>query len=251
VALLGGLVVVCAARPLIDRFVPEPRSAADDIGRTAQRLAFGADGTASVARAAGRLGLAGLVVIVAGAGIVVAGTPARAETRQRPAVALDRLPRQVDPDTFPAITVDADVTDWNHEIEGPGAREILVVLAENLELENQALLSRDETILPAVDHGDRLAEMQSRLQEASSSGQIIVPHYQFDDVTVRLIEPFGVQSGLSLGLESRGTVTLETYGADGGLRDRTTSPFAQTFVLRRATGDRWLNVGVLPAAPPD
>ena len=32
VGLLAGLVVICAARPILDRLVPEPRSAADDIG---------------------------------------------------------------------------------------------------------------------------------------------------------------------------------------------------------------------------
>ena len=41
-----------------------------------------------------------------------------------------------------------------------------MTLAENLELENQALLRKDGSILTAVDHGDRLAEMQARLQEA-------------------------------------------------------------------------------------
>jgi hypothetical protein len=30
------------------------------------------------------------------------------------------------------------------------------------------------------------------------------------------------------------------------LVDRQTKPFADTFVTRRATGDRWLNVAVLP-----
>ena len=37
VGLLAGLVVVCAARPLLDRLVPEPRSAADDVGRYRDR----------------------------------------------------------------------------------------------------------------------------------------------------------------------------------------------------------------------
>ena len=41
-----------------------------------------------------------------------------------------------------------------------------MTLAENLELENQALQRRDGTILTAVDHGDRLAEMQGRLKDA-------------------------------------------------------------------------------------
>ena len=41
-----------------------------------------------------------------------------------------------------------------------------MTLAENLELENQALLRDDPTILAAVDHGDRLVEMQARLEAA-------------------------------------------------------------------------------------
>ena len=68
-------------------------------------------------------------------------------------------------------------------------------------------------------------------------------------MNVRLIVPFGVQTGLSLGFDSRGTVTEETYDASGTLISRDEKPFAQTFVTRRATGDRWLNVAVLPLKP--
>ena len=68
---------------------------------------------------------------------------------------------------------------------------------------------------------------------------------------VVLIVPFGVQNGLSLGFESRGTVTEETYDAAGALLDRKATPFAMTFVVRRATGERWLNVAVLPLGPGD
>ncbi len=146
--------------------------------------------------------------------------------------------------------MDQGVLDWNHEITGPGAREIVLTLAENLQLENQALLRADPTILEAVDHGDRLDEMHARLQAAEAGGATIVEQYQFDDVHLTLIVPFGKQDGLSLGLESRGEVTTETYDAAGNLQARASSPFAKTFVMRRATGDRWLNVAVLdlPAA---
>jgi hypothetical protein len=65
---------------------------------------------------------------------------------------------------------------------------------------------------------------------------------------VILIAPFGVQTGGSIGLESRGTVTEETYDAHGALLDRRTSSFSQTFAVRRPTGDRWLIVAVLPTA---
>jgi hypothetical protein len=121
-----------------------------------------------------------------------------------------------------------------------------VTLAQNLELENQALLRRDESILVAVDHGDRLIEMQGRLRDAGS-GPTVVTHYQFHSIDVSLLVPFGKQTGLSLGLAATGRKTEETYDAAGALRARQSSPFDLTFAMRRATGARWLNVAVLPA----
>ena len=47
----------------------------------------------------------------------------------------------------------------------------MVTLAQNLELENQALLRRDAALLPAVDHGDRLDEMQARLADAAATAR--------------------------------------------------------------------------------
>jgi hypothetical protein len=63
-----------------------------------------------------------------------------------------------------------------------------------------------------------------------------------------LLEPFGVQSGLSLALDARGTMTTEVYDSGGtALLERSEAPFAKTFVMRRSLGDRWMNVAVLPA----
>jgi len=55
-----------------------------------------------------------------------------------------------------------------------------------------------------------------------------------------------MQTGLSLGFHSQGTVIHETYDASGNLQSQTSEPFDLVFAVRRATGDRWLNVGVLP-----
>ena len=57
--------------------------------------------------------------------------------------------------------------------------------------------------------------MQQRLADAKATGKVVVAHYLFDSMNVRLIVPFGVQTGLSLGFDSRGTVTEETYDASG------------------------------------
>ena len=139
--------------------------------------------------------------------------------------------------------------DFDHELAGPGMQEVLVTLARNLELENQALLRGDEAILVAVDHGDRLVEMQSRLRDAVASGTTVTAHYQFDSIDVSLLVPFGAQTGLSLGLAGRGTMVEETRDAAGAVISSQSAPFELTFAMRRATGARWMNVAVLPGTP--
>jgi Na+-translocating ferredoxin:NAD+ oxidoreductase RnfD subunit len=246
VALLAGLVVVCAARPLIDRWVPEPGSTEDDVRLFATRLVTGSRAAPGLVGGALRGGLLGAILFVVGSSIVAAGAPARGIVVPAATDVLGRVPHDLDPATFPSITVQQDVADWNHEIAGPGVRELVLTLAENLELESQALLRADPAILEAVDHGDRLDQMRARLQQAVATGTTVIERYQIDEVDVTLLVPFGRQDGLSLGLDSQGTVTTETYGAGGRLESRETSPFAEMFVLRRATGGRWLNVAVLP-----
>ena len=246
VGLLAGLVVMCAVRPILDRVLPEPRSAADNVRAYATRLATGGRPAAGALRVAGRVGLAAVLVLVLGVGIVAAGSPARSQVLTNPETGLDRTRVRIDPSTLPKITVGQDVADWDHELAANGINDVVVTLAENLELESQALLQRDPELLTQVDHGDRLAEMQARLQDAIDTGATTVDHYQFDTMDVSLLVPFGMQTGLSLGFHSQGTVVHETYDADGNLQGQTSEPFDLVFAVRRATGDRWLNVGVLP-----
>jgi Na+-translocating ferredoxin:NAD+ oxidoreductase RnfD subunit len=239
VALLGSLVIVCAGRPLIERLVPAAHTADDDPRRFAAQLVTGGTGIVRVGLLVGALGLAG-------AGIVAAGGPARGVVDPPAEDVLGRLPTDIDPATLPSISVDQDVVDWNHEITGAGAQEVVLALAENLELERQALRDGDAELLEAVDHGDRLDEMRRRMVDAAAGDARVVEQYLIDDVDITLVVPFGRQAGLSLGLESRGTVTTETYDADGELRSRSSKPFATSFVLGRPTGGRWLNVAVVP-----
>jgi hypothetical protein len=240
VGLLAGLVVICAARPLLDRLLPEPRSTADDIRLVLTRWATG-----GAPRVAARVALSVAVVVVLGLGVFTVATPARGIVGADVSAILARAPQQVDPATFPTISVDQDAADFDITLVGPGAQQLVLTLAENLMLEGEALRRADESILTAVDHGDRLVEMQDRLRKASA-GTTTIEAYSFDAVTMSVVVPFGRQTGLSIGLDSRGTVTEETYDASGALLSRTTSPFAKMFVIRRATGGRWLNVAVLP-----
>jgi hypothetical protein len=247
VALLGSLVIVCAARPLLERLVPEAHSAEDHPLRFAAGLVTGATtGPPVLARA----GLLVVAVGLAGVGIVAAGAPARGIVDPTVEDVLGRLPSDIDPATLPSISVAQDVVDWNHEITGEGAQQIVLTLAENLQLERQALQRGDVETLEAADHGDRRDEMRRRIQDAAAGGTKVVEQYEIDDVHITLVVPFGRQAGLSLGLEARGTVTTETYDAAGELQSRSAAPFATSFVMSRPTGGRWLNVAVLPLEEP-
>jgi Na+-translocating ferredoxin:NAD+ oxidoreductase RnfD subunit len=249
VGLLAGLVVLCAARPILDRLVPAPKTPGDDLRQYGTRLVTGGNPATGIARGVLRVGLAGIAVLALGVGIVAAGLPARVVVVADTAEVLNRVPTAIDPATLPTITVRQDVYDFDHALAGPEMQGVVVTLAQNLELENQALLHHDATILPAVDHGDRLVEMQGRLSDAAAATSIVIAHYQFDTIDVSLLVPFGRQDGLSLGLAGRGTMIQESYDAAGNLLLRQSSPFALTFAMRRATGARWLNVAVLPAPP--
>ena len=249
VGLLAGLVAVCAMRPVLDRLLPAANTAADDL-RAVMRGETTDAPASSGTRSATRIGAMALAGLLVSAGIVAAGIPARGNVVPDHAEALNNPPAVIDPSTLPPITVAQEVTDYDHELAGPGIQAVALTLAQNLELENQALLQRDASLLTAIDHGDRLEEMQRRLDGANASGATTIAHYDFDAIDVSLLVPFGVQTGLSLGLRGRGTVTEERYAADGAVLDRRTSPFDQTFAVRQATGDRWLIVAVLPPGDP-
>jgi Na+-translocating ferredoxin:NAD+ oxidoreductase RnfD subunit len=246
IALLAGLVLVCAFRPILDRLVPEPGSSDDRLRHYLVALSGGGAIARSGGRRIARVSVATAAIAAFGVGVVVAGASARGVLASDAEAIIGRVPHQIDPSSFPDITVEQGVLDWNHEISGAGAQQIVLTLAENLEIESQALLRHDATILNAVDHGDRLDQMTTRLGQAAATGVTVVRRYQIDRVHVTLLVPFGRQDGLSLGLQSHGTVTSDTYDAAGRLKDRVSAPFATTFVMRRATGNRWLDVAELP-----
>jgi hypothetical protein len=244
VGLLAGLMVVSAFRPFLDRLLPEAKSPADNLRAFLGRLGTGGGRIPKVAGA-----VAAVVVVLAyGTGVIVAGGPARAlAVGTSSEEILARQPSQVDPATLPPITIGQDVVDFNSVVAEPATMQaILVTVAQNLELENQALLHHDASLLAAVDHGDRLAQMQATLAAASPTGSIVLEHYRFASVQVRTLVPFGVQTGISLGLDSTGAVVTETYDPSGRfLLSTASAPFHLVFATRQALGDRWLTVAVL------
>ena len=60
-----------------------------------------------------------------------------------------------------------------------------MTLAENLELENQALLRRDRRSCGASTTAIAWIEMQGRLGDAVDVGTTPIPHYDFDSIACR------------------------------------------------------------------
>jgi hypothetical protein len=126
------------------------------------------------------------------------------------------------------------------------AQGLAVTLARLLRVEGQALLRGEPTLLAAVDHGERLAEMTTRLAEAEATGRTTIIDYAPDTLflTQKLL---GTQSGMGMAFEAVGTQTTSTYDAAGTPLERQDSAYALTFVMRQVFGDdRWFLVGVLP-----
>ena len=244
VGLLGGLTAMCAARPLIELLLPERDSPVDRFSNFFGVL-VGRGLRSRWARGL-RYSLLGLVVLAVPTGVIAAGLPARGTPVQGAHELLNRVLSQVDPSTLPTVSVDGSVTDWNHEITHEGAQQLVLELVENLEIESQALLHNDPSILTIVDHGDRLDDLRGQLAAAQQSGVTEVRSYQIKSAHLTLLVPFGRQDGLSLGVQTRGTVTIRVVHRDGSPDTVTTESFAIEFAMRRATGDRWLNVAALP-----
>ena len=250
VALLAGLVVLCVACLFFERFLPAPGSERDRLGAFARA---GRDGERYLTpgRALGRGAIVGATVVLVGATVVAAGAPARESLVTASASAVSGpvgRPQldvhHVDPSTLPQVTLDPDVTDRG-DLSRADAQAIALTLAENLEVEAQALRRGERSLLSTVDDGQRLTTLQQRVDAVIETGRAVVPHYTFDELHVVLIHSAG-QSGLSLGFEAIGTVEEVTYRVDGSEGSRTTSPFARTFVLSRPTGERWLIVDTQP-----
>jgi hypothetical protein len=234
------------ARLVFERFLPAARSEQDGLGIFAGRLAR--DGTAYAAprRAFGRGAIGGAVVVLLAAAVVAAGIPARGPVQEATAAAgPPPITVHVDPGTLPRVSVDPAVADVSRRLAGPDAQELAATLAENLQVENEAIANADPRLLTAVDYGSRLAEMQRRIDDSVATGTTIVGHYVFDSLHLVTIPRQG-QVALSLGIEARGSLEQTTYDSNGDRTGRSTHPFALTFVVSQPVGDRWLIVDTLP-----
>ncbi len=153
---------------------------------------------------------------------------------------------------MPEVTVDPDVAALSGDLSGSGAQALAITLAENLEIEAEALRGADRRMLAAVDHGDRLDEMLGRLDDAVAFGATTVASYTFDSLRLVPIDAAGEQTGLALGFEAQGTVEEIAYDDDGNETGRANEPYAtdvraepadRRAMAHRRHARRWIGLG--------
>ena len=223
VALLSGLVAICAIRPILERFLPEPKSAADELRGFATRLATGGGGAGHGAvRGAARVGLARRP----------RPGDRRRDRRGRGAGPAARLRHRRGPGHGPAPGRPGDVP-GDHDRPGrdrleprdrgperPRHRDDDGREPRDREPGRPAPRSGASSRPPTTATASRRCRTGSRPRR---DGNAIVRHYRFDSLDMGLVIPFGVQTGLSLGVTGTGDVTEETHDAAGTLVDTRTT----------------------------
>jgi len=235
VGLLGSLVLWTPLRQLFDRWFAA--DAGDDFGWQPLRALIGG----SRHGAFGRGALAGSAIVLLVAGLVAAGVPARdavAITEPSGAGGIVAVSRASLPEVEIAPMRGVDI-----DVDAAFAVSLAVTLAENLATEAKAIRLADGSLLGAVDAGERLAEMQQRMDEAIATGARPAYEYQFQTLTLRPFESSG-QAGAALALEGAGRRTEVVYSPSGSELSRVVSGFTSVFVLSQVAGDRWLLIEV-------
>ncbi|HKV87695.1 MAG TPA: hypothetical protein VJT78_06840 [Candidatus Dormibacteraeota bacterium] len=245
-AILGSLVVACAARFALARYLapfePGARAAAPSGGRPVWRLPLAAgvallsvtllpvaadlsthgpapvaglaDGTTPTVTLTVGSGpdLAGWVYLEAGNSLPPAGksTPGSASAR------VWRLP------SIPTPTVAANVTSFDPTISSKVAAQMAHDTVLDLVIEAEARRAHDLNLATLGASDDGLTEFTDVIKQDVAANKIIQKTYTFSSVSIELFLPkFATQASRLIGVHLRGTATLTT-------RDRTSKVLSQS-----------------------
>lgn len=241
VGLLASLVVWSPLRWIVSRLLPETGVDQSGLGELIGRLSD-APRTVFVRGLTG-----GVAVVLVLGGIVAAGAPAR-EAGGAVAVPIAEIQLDVDTSRWPKVAVDDSVHRLDVRVDDDYVALLAEALAENLAIEEEAVRTADGRLLGFSDGGERLDEMQARLDTAIATGDRWADDYRFESLTLRMHDAAGEQSSAGLVFDGEGMVDRVLYDPTGAERGRVSERFDLSFVLRQLAGDRWLIVDVVPRA---
>ncbi len=259
VALLGALALVCAARPLLERLLPEAGAAADGLatvvgfGQTVRNAAPRKSGPTVAARL--RFVAVVVVAAVAYAAIVFgAGTPAATSsvTPVAPAPAVPAhcantatIPTQSRPRAAgvppPTITV-RDAIDVATPISLREATQIVADVTNDLAIAAEAIERRDAVLASSVARFLWLDNLISTI--CSATGPLVVATYHLTAATVTVAKRTTGQVFPEIDVELRGVVDETTFTRSKTPRRLAdhAGRYLNTFVVTKA-GGHWLICG--------
>ncbi|NLV56992.1 MAG: hypothetical protein GXY13_15445, partial [Acidimicrobiales bacterium] len=168
VAILAGLLVGCALRPVLERVCPAPGSPDDATGAWLRRRTTGGlrpvgAAVASVALVAAIVGASRPAREPLGAGEVVVAAPAT--DVERP---------EVDVGPLPPITVDADTGPLSREVDAFEAERLVGDVLEGLEIERRAIAGGDADLAATAVAGARLDDALDRIARGAAGDAVPV-----------------------------------------------------------------------------
>ena len=254
-AILGSLVIACALRFALVRFVApfEPGALVDALRRrptwripvavSAALLCTGilpvsADlSTHSPAPVAGLAdGSTPTVTLTVGGGTapatwvtVIAGNSLPPSGDSTPVSASARV-WMLPP--IPTVTIAANVSSFDPNLTQQDANRMAHDAVLDLVIESEARRAHDLNLAGTAAEGDALTEFTDVIQQDISAGKTIQKTYRFDRITVTLWLPkFSSQASRLEGITLHGTATLITRSAAGGVVSQTTTSYDKTWAV--------------------
>jgi hypothetical protein len=240
VGLLSSLAVMCACRKLLERRLPVVGTPEDDPRQFFTKLVTGGRADVGATTVAARFVMALTAAAVFAGGVVAANIPSRVPDVLALPTLESGVAADIDPASLPLVTIDPAVAGISARLATrEGAQDLAASLAFNLEVEKEAAIRGDATLLAAVDHGDRLEQMQTQIEDGTE-GLRVASSYQFESLHLVVVFPGGLQTGANAGLVASGTVTDVSYTSSGQESSSIGRPFALTFALRQVRPGHWL-----------
>jgi hypothetical protein len=238
VALLGSLTVFCAVHKYVERSFPAARSEDDHLGVWVRKVT-----PARGLIVAGSVGIFVIVVLVVGgaARSPAAGSVLDIATSGRPDV-------QIDSASLPPVTISEEARQVYEEVSDQQLQNIARDLMADLEIEANALRTRDPALAATAASGARLTNIEGQITRAGPSGEIVVPSYTFDSMEI-VLSYTGFQSSPRLAVEVHGTVSEATHGGpDGTMISETESLFESVFVVAESEDGHYVIVSEVPVS---
>ena len=172
IAILSSLVVGCALRPLIERWIPAEVTNPADLepwfGITPRRMAWGAEGATAL-----------IAVLLLAASFSTIEAPLTPESPELAA----GLPAKVSEEDLPVVVVDPTAEGLSPPMDESRGRGLAIDVLNALEIERTALERKDPTLAAQADGGARLQNLQDLI---SSGAPAELALYRFDQMTIQL-----------------------------------------------------------------